>query len=120
MKTNISKGKAGEKLAAEYLQKRGFSIVETNWRYSRSGEIDIIAIDKNALVFVEVKTRSSISFGLPIESITETKMNRMKTLAGIYLSEKPDIKFKNFRFDVVGIILNKVPEITYYKDVYQF
>jgi len=120
MKNNCAKGKIGENLAEEFLISNGFKILEKNWRYSRQGELDIIAFDKNTLVFVEVKARSSISFGYPIEAIDKNKMNKIKTLAGIYLSENKELKFKKIRFDAVAVILEEKPKINHYKDIYQF
>ena len=120
MKQNCAKGKIGEELALKFLKDKGFKILETNWRYSRLGEIDIIALDKEILTFIEVKTRSSVNFGYPIEAVNKTKIDKIRTIAGIYLNEKPDIKHKGVRFDCVGVILKDKPEITYYKDIYQF
>lgn len=120
MKKNITTGKLGEDIAAQYLSKKGFKVLERNWRYSRCGEIDIIAVDQKTLVFIEVKTRSTINYGHPSEAINKTKIDKIRTLAGIYLSENPKIKFNQYRFDAIGIILNQEPEITYYKDIYQF
>ncbi|EKE03133.1 MAG: hypothetical protein ACD_20C00251G0004 [uncultured bacterium] len=120
MKKNIATGKLGEDIATEYLTKRGFKILEKNWRYSRYGEIDIIAVDQKTLVFIEVKTRSTINYGHPSEAINKNKLDKIRTLAGIYLNEHTKLKFSQYRFDAVGIILNKEPEITYYKDIYQF
>lgn len=120
MNKNILKGKAGEEIALNFLLKNGFRIIDKNWRYSRSGEIDIVAFDKKILVFVEVKARSSINFGHPIESITTNKMQKMKSLAITYLSEHSDLRYSGIRFDVIGIILGKNPEISHYKDIYQF
>jgi len=120
MNRNCAKGKLGENLAEEFLIGKGFKIIEKNWRYSRQGELDIIASDKNTLVFVEVKARSSINFGYPIEAIDKNKMNKIKTLAGIYLNEKKELKFKKLRFDAVAVILGENPQINHYKDIYQF
>ena len=120
MALNTTKGKLGEKLALEFLQKKGFKLVTQNWRYSRCGEIDIIAYDKNSLVFKEVKTRTSVNFGQPIEAVDYKKINKMRNLAGIYLNKNKDLKFKEFRFDAVGIILGNPPHITHYRNIYQF
>lgn len=117
---NKTKGKLGEELAAEFLKNKGFKIIETNWRYSRYGEIDIIASEKDTLAFIEVKSRTSMAFGHPLEAINKNKINQIHSIACAYLSEKKDIKYKNYRFDAVAVILSKEPEITYYKDVYQF
>jgi len=115
---NTSKGKAGESLAASFLEKQGFKIIEQNWRFSRMGEIDIIAQDKNSLVFIEVKARSSKFFGDPLESVDEKKFNKIKKLAEIYLIKNPQIEFKDIRFDLIGILLKENPEITYFKGIY--
>jgi len=115
---NISKGKAGENIAVSFLEKQGFEIIEKNWRFSRMGEIDIIAKDNNTLVFIEVKARSSNLFGNPLESVDEKKFNKIRKLAEIYLIKNPNIDFKDIRFDLIGILLKEKPEITYFKGVY--
>lgn len=115
---NNLKGKTGESLAARFLEKQGFKIIEQNWRYSRMGEIDIIAQDKNTLVFIEVKARSSNFFGDPLESVDEKKFNKIQKLAEIYLIKNPQIEFKDIRFDLIGILLKEKPEITYLKGIY--
>lgn len=120
MNKNISRGKNGENLAAEFLEKRDFKIIERNWRYSRLGEIDIIAMDKDILVFIEVKTRTSNYFGHPIESITAQKMNKIIKLAQAYIDSRANLISKGYRFDAVSVILKQNPKITYFKDIYQF
>lgn len=115
---NISKGKAGENIAANFLEKQGFIIIERNWRFSRMGEIDIIAQDKNTLVFIEVKARSSNLFGTPLESVDEKKFNKIQKLAEIYLSQNSNINYDGIRFDLIGILLKEKPEITYFKGIY--
>lgn len=120
MRRNCEKGKIGESIAEEYLTGKGFQVVNKNWRYSRQGEIDLIAKDKDTLVFIEVKARSNINFGYPIEAINHNKMNKIRTLAGLYLSENKNLKFKKLRFDAVSVILGEKPEIKHYKDIYQF
>jgi len=117
-KQNFSKGQAGESIAASFLEKQGFKIIEKNWRYSRMGEIDIIAEDKNTLVFIEVKSRSSDRFGSPLESVDERKFNKIKKLAEIYLSRLENNTYDEIRFDLIGILLKAKPEITYFKAVY--
>lgn len=117
---NKVKGKLGEELAVEYLTKLGLEIIETNWRYSRIGEIDIIAKDKNTLAFIEVKTRSSQVFGHPLEAINNKKMQQIQSVAQIYLHENKKHKAKKYRFDAVAVFLEQPPRIEYFKDVYQF
>lgn len=117
-KQNFLKGKAGEELAAIFLEKQGFKIIEKNWRFARLGEIDIIAEDKNTLVFIEVKARSSNLFGHPLESVDNKKFNKIQKLAEIYLSQNINNNYDGCRFDLIGILLKEKPEITYFKSVY--
>src|SRR4030067_3631938 len=100
----ISKVKKGEDAAASFLAKEGYKIIERNFRCPL-GEIDIVALDKGVLVFVEVKTRSSNKFGLPEEAVNRRKQNQMTKAAQFYISRK---KLFNSpaRFDVVAVILS--------------
>ena len=107
-KTNIQTGKQGENLAIDYLKKQGYKILETNKRFSRFCEIDIIALDGDTLVFVEVKTRSTNKCGAPEEAITRSKYNNIKTGLFTYLQENPN--YKKYRIDIISIILK--PKIT--------
>ncbi len=98
-------GELGEKIAKEYLQKKRYQIIETNFR-CREGEIDIIARDKDYLVFVEVRTKKGYGFGTPEESITTAKKEKLISLAFAYLQthrKSPSL----WRFDVVAIELNQ-------------
>ncbi len=113
--SNISIGKIGEEIAKNYLAKLGYKILETNKRFSRFCEIDIIALEKNTLVFVEVKTRKTNITGLPFEAITKTKYNHIKTGVFTYLSENK--KYKNYRIDALGIILEPELKINHLKNI---
>ena len=73
---NLSIGKNGEEIARSYLIKQGYKILEMNKRFSRFCEIDIIALDKNTLVFCEVKTRKTSICGHPLEAITKNKYQK--------------------------------------------
>lgn len=84
--STIDIGNKGEDLACKYLQKLGYKILERNYRI-RGGEIDIIAKDKEYLVFVEVKTRYSHDFGLPVESMTPWKIKYLLKTARFYLQK---------------------------------
>ncbi len=117
---NYSKGKHGEQLAKKYLEDKGYKVLVQNWRYSRFGEIDIIALYKNELVFIEVKTRSSVNYGNPIEAVDEKKMDKILKLAECYISLNPNLSFIACRFDIVGVILKQPPLINHYKNIYQF
>jgi len=97
-------GEMGEQLAAELLQEQGLEVLARNWR-CREGELDIVARDSqaDAIVFVEVKTRSSDRFGHPAEAITHTKLHRLRVLAARWLAEH-DVRAAAVRIDVVAIV----------------
>ena len=107
-------GNAGEDLACRYLEKRGYKILERNKHYSRFCELDIVAEYKNITVFVEVKTRKTNVFGTPQEAVTKTKYNNIRKGVQFYLSEH---KVKNFRIDVISIILKPELKIEHFKNV---
>jgi len=103
-------GNIGEKLAAEYLRNKGYQIIETNYQNRNGikiGEIDIIAKEKDELVFVEVKTREMKKYQntLPEENITYRKIKKMNKTANIYLSKEALDKVK-FRFDAISVWLD--------------
>jgi putative endonuclease len=97
-------GKDGEEKAAQFLKKKGFQILESNFR-SSLGEIDLIAKDKQEIVFVEVKHRSSTEFGRPEEAVDAKKKRKLIQLAQGYLQGR----FQGFsgRFDVVAIVQDR-------------
>jgi len=105
-------GNTGEVLAQQYLVSKGYKIIDTNWRYSNIGEIDIIAIidkDLPILAFIEVKTRSSTKFAYPVESVGAIKQKRIKKLSSIYISIN-NLNDINVRFDVVEIIITNTEQ----------
>ena len=94
-------GKLGEKLAQKFLKKRGYRIRETNFHWRR-GEIDIVAQQKDYLVFVEVRTKSSLDFGTPEESITQSKKEKLIALALAYINAHQNLPLL-WRIDVVAV-----------------
>jgi putative endonuclease len=94
-------GKLGEKLAQKFLKKRGYRVRETNF-HCREGEIDIIAQQKDYLVFVEVRTKSNLDFGTPEESITQSKKGKLVSLALTYINNHQNLP-PLWRIDVVVI-----------------
>lgn len=95
-------GDKGEDYALEFLKTKGYKIVDRNYS-SRFGEIDIIAVDDDTLVFVEVKTRWSNKFGRPEEAVTKSKLDKIIKTGGLYMKEKKiDMNVKQ-RVDVVAI-----------------
>jgi len=98
-------GILGEKLAQDFLKKQGYRIKETNYRCPE-GEIDIVARHKDYLVFIEVRTKTSLEFGSPEESITPTKMGRLRTTAARYQQTHDNLP-PLWRIDVVAVELNQ-------------
>jgi putative endonuclease len=94
-------GRAGEDLAASFLARAGFEIVDRNVRY-REGEIDLVVARGGLLVFVEVKARRSRAFGSPAEAVTFRKAARIRRLAVRYLAERRP-RASGIRFDVVEV-----------------
>ncbi len=103
-------GILGEKLAKDFLKKRSYRIVETNYRCPE-GEIDIVAKHKDYLVFVEVRTKRSLAFGSPEESITPAKKERMKATAYHYQQTHNNLP-SLWRIDVVAVELNQKGKLT--------
>src|ERR1700733_13773586 len=95
-------GRQGEQLAADFLSKAGLVILDRNWRCSQ-GEIDIVAADGPALVICEVKTRSGVRFGTPLEAVTRQKAWRQRRLAVLWLREHSAL-YDEIRIDVIGIL----------------
>lgn len=96
-------GKYGEDIAASFLQDRGYSILERNWR-CEIGEIDLIAKYKESLVFVEVKTRSGQGFGHPFEAITKSKVARMRQLAVQWVNTHESSGL-SLRLDAIAVLV---------------
>ena len=101
-----SLGKMGEQIAQGFLKEHGYQIIETNYRYGKNGEIDIVARQGEYLVFCEVKTRSNDTFGPPENAITPRKQQQVRKLAKAYLFEH-EIRNQACRFDVVAIRLEQ-------------
>ena len=98
-------GILGEKLAGDFLKKRGYRIYETNYRCPE-GEIDIIARHKDSLVFIEVRSKRSLAFGSPEESITPTKMERLRAVAAHYRQTHNNLP-SLWRIDVVAVEIDQ-------------
>ncbi|MDD5758315.1 MAG: YraN family protein [Desulfobulbaceae bacterium] len=118
-KARVEKGRQGEALAAQYLTRHGYQIIQKNFRVS-CGEIDIIAHDKDALVFVEVKTRTGAGFGPPAEAVTCRKRQQISRTALVYLSQRRLLDV-SARFDVVSVVLREgaEPQIELIKNAFE-
>lgn len=99
--STLELGRAGEDLAAAHLKARGWQVIERNLRL-RHGELDIVALDRTTLVFLEVKTRRSFVTGVPQAAVTPTKLRRLRRLAGEYLMER-STPHRDVRIDVVAV-----------------
>ena len=115
--SNRAAGDLGEELARRYLARKGYEIVESNYR-TRRGELDLILRQAETLVIVEVKLRRGTAYGTPLEAVTPRKQQAIRLMAEEYLAEKaPD--FQSLRFDVVGILLRaERAEIIHIQDAF--
>ena len=102
MKTTREQGEYTENLACQYLENKGFKLIEKNFN-CRVGEIDLIMKDKDSLVFVEVRYRRSNNFGSGAESITISKQSKLIKTASLYLQQHAKLNKYPVRFDVVSI-----------------
>ena len=117
---NIRRGMEGEERAVRALKKKRYKIIERNFR-TPAGEIDIVARDGECLVFVEVRTRTSVDFGLPQETVGAGKQKKLCNAARWYLQKKR-IEDVECRFDVVAVIMgeeDRKPQIEVIKDAFR-
>ena len=106
-------GAQGEELAVQYLIKHGYKILERNIHFSKNCEIDIIALEKNTLVCIEVKSRKTANCGSPLEAITPQKFRNIRLGLFSYLKEH---HYKNYRIDAISVIL-PTGEIDHLKNI---
>lgn len=104
MKLNIQIGKQGEDIATDYLRKKGYTIIDRNFK-ARYEEVDIVAVHKKILIFIEVKTRTSTAYGLPIEAITYFKLQSLIKAAQFYSLCHPKLP-QDLRIDAVSVQLD--------------
>ena len=101
MATHNELGKKGEELAVDFLQKKGYQILERNWRFKKA-EIDVIALKNDVLAIIEVKTRSTAYFGNPQDFVNEKKIQLLVEAVNEYVISKDlDVEV---RFDIVAIL----------------
>jgi len=106
-KTTKSIGDHGEEQARNYLKKHNVRIVESNFK-CKAGEIDIIAMHHDSILFVEVKYRKQIGYGTPAEMVTRAKQKKIISTAQLYLQKHPELANKACRFDVISIHQNDI------------
>ncbi|MDW8052302.1 MAG: YraN family protein [Armatimonadota bacterium] len=111
-------GRRGEAIAAQYLQAQGYQVIACNWR-KREGELDIVALEGETLVFVEVKTRRTLTYGAAEESIDARKQARLARLAQRFVDEHPELRFRESRFDVVVVDMTELPvQVRLYRNAF--
>ena len=115
--TTNEAGAHAEARALELLIEHGYEIIERNYRCD-AGEIDIVAVDGDVMVFVEVRSRANSEHGEAIESVNHRKQRKVSQVAGIYLAHKQPAH-EEFRFDVVAITGDAAAEITLYQDAWR-
>src|SRR5580698_9534564 len=116
MATHNEIGVKGEIHAVEYLQLKGYTVLEINWRFGRA-EVDIIAKHNNTIIFAEVKTRSTDHFGFPEAAVDKAKQKNLALAADEYL-EKNNIEM-DVRFDIISIVVkNDKPDIHHIEDAF--
>jgi putative endonuclease len=95
-------GRAGEQLAADYLEEQGLVVLTRNWRCP-TGELDIVCTDGRTVVFCEVKTRSGVDYGAPLDAVNQHKVRRLRDLAKAWLHEQ-HLEGCPSRFDVLSVL----------------
>jgi putative endonuclease len=98
-------GNKGESLAEDYIKRKGYKIIQRNYR-CRLGEIDIIAKDGDTIVFIEVRTKQNENFGSPQDSVTSTKINKISKTALSFIQEK-NLSGFSYRFDFIAITFSQ-------------
>ena len=111
MKTNISKGRYGEELAREYLVDKGYKILQLNYT-TKLGEIDIIALDKRIIVFIEVKTRRSLEYGYAYEAVNRKKQEKIISTSLIFVKQN-GFKDIQLRYDIIEVYLTPKTRINH-------
>jgi putative endonuclease len=116
--TEQAQGRRGEDLAHRFLRRNGLIIVARNYRpISGSGELDLVAWDRDTLVFVEVKARASAEFGAPDRAVDSEKERYLRRAAGDYIRRR-GASWDQARFDLVNVILSHPPQIEWIKDAF--
>ncbi len=111
-------GRKGEDVAHRYLRTRGYNVVARRFRLEDgSGEVDLIARDKNVLVFVEVKTRQTDIYGSPERAVGAEKERKLVRAARSY-ALKAGADWSQVRFDIISVILVKPPVVTHFEDAF--
>lgn len=109
-------GKKGEEIASKYLNDNGYEVIKQNFR-CKLGEIDLIAIKNNTIIFVEVKTRSNTKFGTPEQAVNSNKRKHILRTSQVFLAQN---RLNNYdlRFDVISVYMNgDIYKIEHFEDI---
>lgn len=117
MSYNITRGREGEYIAKKYLTSKGYVILETNYR-NHIGEIDVIALDHDILVFVEVKTRTSVKYGYAFEAVDYRKQKKIINTSLVYIKYKKYLDTQ-IRYDIIEIYLTENPKINHLENAFE-
>lgn len=115
-------GRRGEDVAAAELERQGLEVLARNWRCGRLGEIDIVALERGpegpTVVFCEVKCRTGLGFGHPLEAITFAKLRTLRQLAAEWMHDH-EVGARGMRLDAVGVVLvpGRPPQVTHVRAV---
>jgi len=113
---NVKKGKRGEDLACNYLISKGYEIIERNF-FVKTGEIDLIAIKDDVIIFIEVKSRSNCNYGYPYEAVNSHKRNKIINTSLHYMRIKNLTNYQ-MRFDIIEVYFNENDRINHIKNVF--
>ncbi len=118
---NSIKGMQGEELTAKYLTSLGFKIIAKNF-HSRYGELDLVAVDENLILFVEVKTRKVNSLVLSAEAVFHSKIKKIIKTAAIFLEKNTQFNFLQPRFDVSEVVIKSLDSVNlnYIENAFDF
>jgi putative endonuclease len=111
-------GRLGEDLAARYLRVAGYRVLSRNW-HCRDGELDLVALDRLTIVVCEVKARSTVAFGAPVEAVTAEKARRIRRATHAWLS-RHNVGCRPVRFDVLSVVWppGGQPRLTHHKNAF--
>jgi putative endonuclease len=114
---DLCAGRRGEDLAHRYLRRQGFTVVARNYRSRAGSEIDLVARDKDALVFIEVKSRATEEFGAPDRAVDPEKQAHIERAAREY-ARRAGVDWGAVRFDIVNILLTQPPQVELLRDAF--
>lgn len=113
---HIEKGKKGESIARDYLVQNGYQILDTNYR-NKIGEIDIIALNNNILIFVEIKTRTNTNYGYAYEAVNYKKQRKILNTSLIYIKEKK-LDGLQLRYDIIEVYMTNKLSINHIENAF--